>query len=125
MMAGVFGVDSGAAAILSAELASIRATLTSLGSDIDGARGQTGASAVEGALERFVHDSNDSRDNLDKLLARAIGLVNGLVDGTTAIDAALVQALGPPGPAGPATTNGSGGLGSALGAATVAVVSAP
>jgi hypothetical protein len=50
---------------------------------------------VQAALDRFVHDSSDSRGNLDKLLGRAIGLLNGLVDGTTAVDTALSQSLDP------------------------------
>lgn len=111
-MADVFGLNSAAAAALSVELSAIRTSLASLGSDIDSARGSTGATEVEGALERFVRDSSDSRGNLDQLLARAIGLVNGLVDGAASVDTGLTRALGP---AAPLTMEAPGGLGAAVG----------
>ncbi|WP_203012591.1 hypothetical protein [Frankia sp. AgW1.1] len=120
VMAGVFGLNSAAAVALSGELAAIRASLASLGSDIDEARGITGSTDVEDALERFVRDSSDSRGNLDQLLARAIGLVNGLVDGTAAVDTSLAQALGPAGGPASSTPDVAGGLGSALGLAAAA-----
>ncbi|WP_157488729.1 hypothetical protein [Pseudofrankia sp. DC12] len=116
-MASVFGLDRKAAIALSGELTSIRASLASLGSDIDEARSNTGAPEVEGALVRFVHGSADSRGNLDQLLARAIGLVNGLIDGTGAVDAGLARALGPAGAPLSAAPDLAGGLGGALGLA--------
>ncbi|ONH26369.1 hypothetical protein [Pseudofrankia asymbiotica] len=94
-MAGLFAADVGVARQLSSDLSSIRTSLTSLGTDLSGMHGQTGSSEVEAALDRFVRNSSDSRGNLDKLLERAIGLLNGLVDGTDAVDTALAQGLDP------------------------------
>ncbi|OHV34175.1 MULTISPECIES: hypothetical protein [Pseudofrankia] len=100
-MADLFAAHVDVARQLSGDLSSIRTSLTSLGTDLTRMHGQTGSSEVEAALDRFVHDSSDSRGKLDKLLERAIGLLNGLVDGTAALDSALAHGLDPVTPSPP------------------------
>jgi|GEM_PF-2941473 len=94
-MADLFGVNVEIARQLSGDLSSIRTSLTTLGTDLAAMHGQTGSGDVESALDRFFRNSSDSRGNLDKLLERAIGMMDGLVEGTTAVDTALAGAFDP------------------------------
>jgi hypothetical protein len=95
MMASSFGCDPDVARQVAGQLAEIRSALSSLGAGFDGLRGVTGSAQVETALQHFVSKSSDSRRALDKLLERAVGLLTGLADGTSQVDAGLVTALGP------------------------------
>jgi ABC-type transporter Mla subunit MlaD len=125
-MADLFAVDAAVARRLSGDLTSIRTSLSTLGADLSGMHGQTGSGDVEGALDRFVHDSSDSRGNLDKLLERAIGLLDALADGTQAVDTALAQSFDPAAaPPGPGAPPGPSGPTAPPGAALAAQMAAP
>ena len=94
-MADLFGVDLAAARQLSGDLSSIRTSLASLKADVHDRGQSSGSSKIEAALDRFFRDSSDSRGKLDKLLENAIGMLNGLVDGETAVDTDLSRAFDP------------------------------
>jgi hypothetical protein len=98
-MADAFGVDLDAVRQTAAQLNSIRAALDSLHETFDALNGQAGSKVVENALHNFVSHSSDSRKALDGLLERASGLLQGLSEGTGAVDASLAGALVPAGPA--------------------------
>jgi hypothetical protein len=83
--------------------------MDSLGTYFDNFRGVTGSASVESALHDFFENSSENRSNMNKLLERASGLLQGLADGTAAVDADLAQALVPqaapsPPPTGPLPT---------------------
>jgi len=92
-MATGFGVDSDAARTMSQQLAQVRADMQGLDGVLEAYRGASGSARVEGALESFFKDSSDYRGAMDSLLKRASGLLQGLADGTAAVDGDLATAL--------------------------------
>lgn len=94
-MAARFRCDPQVAGEVSRELAGIRSSLAGSGRIADGSEQSTGSAKVGAALEKFFADSSDSRENMDALLERAAGLLQGLAEGTTAVDKGLADALEP------------------------------
>jgi hypothetical protein len=94
-MAQAFGADPQVAGDVSKELAGIRKDMHTVGGLFDGYRGATGSQRVEAALDDFHADSSDSRENMDKLLERASGLLRGLAEGTISVDTGLAGSLEP------------------------------
>ena len=94
MTAGTFGANPAAAMQASRELARIRSDMGSLASGgRAGFEGVTGSGRVEEALDHFFSESSDNRENMDKLLERSAGLLQGLAEGTTSVDRAMADAL--------------------------------
>ncbi|HKE97876.1 MAG TPA: hypothetical protein VKG45_02935 [Actinomycetes bacterium] len=94
-MAGAFGADPQVAVEVSRELAGIRTDMGAVGGLLDGYRGTTGSRRVAAALGAFHADSSDSREQMDRLLERASGLLQGLAEGTIAVDTGLAGSLEP------------------------------
>jgi hypothetical protein len=93
MAAEAFGADIEAVKETSRELAQIRSDMKSLASGLAGFQGATGSGRVEKALDHFFSESSDNRENMDKLLERSSGLLQGLAEGTASIDQAMADAL--------------------------------
>ena len=98
-MAAGFGSNPLNAAQASQELSAIRSNLASSSESFAGAGSVTGSPRVQDALTQFFTQSSDNREALDKLLERAAGLMNGLSQGTTAVDTGLAGALSDGSPA--------------------------
>ncbi len=77
----------------SRELAQIRSDMKSLANSRAGFEGATGSGRVERALDHFFSESSDNRENMEKLLERSAGLLQGLAEGTASIDKAMADAL--------------------------------
>ncbi len=93
MAANAFGANIQAALQASRELAQIRADMNALANSRAGFEGATGSGRVEGALNHFFSESSDNRENMEKLLERSSGLLQGLAEGTASIDKAMAGAL--------------------------------
>ncbi|MFG1696788.1 hypothetical protein [Nonomuraea sp. NPDC049309] len=90
-MADEFSADRGEAARVASDLKAIRAALEA---GLTGAREpRTGSAKVDEALRRFFAESSDNRERMDRLLERAAGLLDALVEGTGALDGSLAGAL--------------------------------
>lgn len=94
-MAGRFGCNPAVAGQVARALAEVRTDMDSLGAFFDGFDGATGSTRVESALDDFFADSSDNRSRMGKLLERASGLLQGLAEGTTEVDAALAKSFEP------------------------------
>lgn len=90
-MADGFGVERAVAQDLARSLGSIRAAMN--GFDKEMTTGATGSPRVEAALERFHRESSDHREALDKLLERGVQMMQGLADGSHAVDQGLAETL--------------------------------
>jgi hypothetical protein len=97
-MAWAFGANPQVAGETARELAQIRSEMASMGRIFHGYQQATGSRQVAAALDRFFSESSDNRARMDKLLERAAGLLQGLAEGTTAVDHGLAQALAPSDP---------------------------
>ena len=93
MAAEAFGADIQAVMQASRELAQIRSDMNSLANSRAGFEGATGSGRVEKALDHFFSESSDNRENMEKLLERSAGLLQGLAEGTASIDKAMADAL--------------------------------
>ncbi len=93
MAAQAFGADIQAVMQASRDLAQIRSDMRSLANGRAGFEGVTGSGRVEKALDHFFSESSDNRENMDKLLERSSGLLQGLAEGAGSIDKAMADAL--------------------------------
>ncbi len=93
-MATSFGCNPPAAVRAAGELAAIRQDVASAG-QLDSGSGVTGSDRIEAALHAFFTDSTQSRQNLEHLLDRAVGMLRGLATGSTDLDRNLATALTP------------------------------
>jgi hypothetical protein len=92
-MATTFRADPHAAGEVSLELNHVRTDMRSMGQTFAGFGGATGSGRIEQALREFFEESSDNRESMDKLLERAAGMLRGLAEGTTSVDAGLAGAL--------------------------------
>lgn len=115
-MADGFGVERAVAQELARSLSSIRAAMNGLGKEM--VTGATGSPRVEAALDRFHQESSDHREKLDTLLEHGIQMMQGLADGSHAVDQGLFDTLTTSGPGSgssgssgspPVTVHGRGG----------------
>jgi hypothetical protein len=92
-MADGFRADPAVASQVAGELAGIRDTMQSMDNLVGGYEGALQSGRVEKALHDFSADSSDYREAMSGLLDRASKLLQGLADGTHAVDSDLTASL--------------------------------
>ncbi|MCK2214917.1 hypothetical protein MF672_014145 [Actinomadura sp. ATCC 31491] len=90
-MADEFGADLREAAAVARDLKSIRAALD--GGRLGALAAHSGSAKVDEAVRTFFAESSDNRERMDRLLDRAAGLLDALVEGATRLDAGLADSL--------------------------------
>lgn len=100
-MAGLFGVNLDAVDAIAYDLHQIRSDLSGVQHMVVSDTAVTGSATVAEALHRFADDSADQRRRLTALLDNAIARLEGLAQGTRAVDGVLSDSLGPPIPGSP------------------------
>jgi ABC-type transporter Mla subunit MlaD len=90
-MAEEFTADRQEAAKVSRDLTSIRAALD--GGEMGALDARTGSEKVDEAVRTFFAESADNRERVNRLLERAAGLLDALVEGTGELDRSLAGLL--------------------------------
>lgn len=90
-MADGFGVERAVAQDLARSLGAIRTAMNGFSTQMS--TGATGSPRVEAALDRFYRESSDHREALDTLLEHGVQMMQGLADGSHAVDQGLADTL--------------------------------
>ncbi|MFN8081123.1 MAG: hypothetical protein U0Q19_16320 [Kineosporiaceae bacterium] len=92
-MAQGFGADTTAAGGVASDLRSVSAELQSMAGTAVIDSTTTGSARVTDALRRFVESTSEHRETAIQLIDAAAGRLQGLVEGSAAVDGVLVATL--------------------------------